>query len=126
MTQKEQLLKIFDKLGMSDTYSWDTFVDDLLNNGVIVQPCKIGDIVYLIYNKKVYAGQVIQLRTFTTAGEVRTYGNALVQVEDMFYHDGRTEDFELSFAFEDFGDTRIAYFTKEEAEKALKERETNA
>ena len=85
--------------------------DYLLANGVIVPPCKVGDTVYVIdvvdvkehIKKKTVCGFEIDLmfavKTWDTMG--RRY----------FYY------------FEQFGKT--VFLTREEAERALKEREQN-
>ncbi|MBQ0124745.1 MAG: hypothetical protein KBS59_00285 [Clostridiales bacterium] len=85
-------------------------------------PCKVGDTVYVIFDKKVYEGKVVQTRTFTSNQETVYAGNALIDVYDLFYHDGRTYKVNVSFRISPRGSDHDAFLTREEAEKALAER----
>ena len=82
--------------------------DYLLANGVIVPPCKVGDTVYRTQGnccgEKIFEGVVDQIAIFDNR-EIRiwVYGHP------------------LGFGYDDIGKT--AFLTKEEAEKALAERE---
>ncbi len=78
--------------------------DYLLENGVIVPPCKIGDKVYYI------TGIHRNLIKSAIVNEIIVNCNG---VSDLFVSSD-TADFENSID--------IFYFTREEAEKALKER----
>ena len=52
MTERERLLKILDKTIATKDEDTDDYIewlaDELLANGVIVPPCKVGDIVYAV------------------------------------------------------------------------------
>ena len=72
--------------------------DFLLENGVIILPCKIGDDLYWISDEN----------------EVECQRNAIVGI---VVKDGCFEALDI-----DKIDTRYAYFSREEAEKALAER----
>lgn len=75
----------------------ETIADHLLENGVIVPPCKVGDTVYQIDDERVYELKVknVIYDTPCIAFDSRAVGNGLI------------------------------FLTKEQAEKALKEREIN-
>ena len=74
-------------------------VDYLLANGVIVPPCKVGDVVYDIHYGKVFGGKVIMLNMFDDCFTFVASGGR-------YYKD------------DDIGKT--VFLTKEEAEQALK------
>ena len=84
----------------------------LLKNGVIVPPCKVGDTVYMIYNIPLVRG-VVELTVENIViginpSKCNLYCKHESGSKDMFYK-------------ESFG--KVLFFTKEEAENALKERE---
>ena len=87
--------------------------DYLLASGVIVPPCKVGDTVFMIKDEKIYDGTVRFLRWESHKDRgVRS---------DMLANP--TPYFAIGASFDDFGKT--VFLTKEEAERALKERENN-
>lgn len=91
--------------------------EQLIENGVIVPPCKVGDMVYYpwIYddNKGI---------AFTEVENIKIYVNGipLVFVKDL----GSDMPIPTAFYPENFGET--VFLTYEEAERKLKERESNA
>ena len=122
MTERERLIELINNYPCMSTAE-DRFLesisedltDYLLANGVIVPPCKVGDKVYYInryyhialYKDKIYEAKVVRIVT-------TSLGTALViQIRD---ESGCTEIPNIK----DFGKT--VFLTKEEAEKALKER----
>ena len=88
---------------------WEEIADYLLENGVIVPPCKVGDKVYVIedwgYSKFLEETEV---------GAISIQGTNDFSKE--LWEDCRGG---LIGAFADFGKT--VFLTREEAEKALKE-----
>ena len=99
------------------------YADYLLANGVIVPPCKVGDIVYVEFNEKVVQGTVGLIRPFISKEEIVFKGNVICEIESLFYDDGRKEEHELYVVFEKpYGIERVAYLTKEEAEAELRKR----
>ncbi len=72
--------------------------EHLLANGVIVPPCKAGDTVYVIANGKI---REIVVDVISWTGFLFTFNDDRVYVDE-----------------------REAYYTREAAEQALKERET--
>ena len=104
MNQKERLVEVLnkkydhfcDQCGVNkDSHYTDNLADYLLENGVIVPPCKVGDVVYLITD---HTGDM--RRTVT----------------------GFTQDCILSYAMQipmsEFGKT--VFLNREDAEKALR------
>ena len=101
--------------------------DHLIENNVIVPPCKVDDTVYCIYNDQVIQGTVRLIRPFISKEEIIFKGNIIAEFDSLFYDDGRKEKIERYVVFEKpYGSERVAYFTKEQAEQKLKEmREEN-
>lgn len=133
MTERERLIELLKKAPLCNRdfdlqYSDGTiekFAEYLLENGVIVPPCKVGDTVYCEYNKKVIEGTVRLIRPFISANGVVFKGNLICEVDNPFLDNGTKEVIELYVVFDTSyeiknGIDRIAYFTKEEAEQALK------
>lgn len=92
--------------------------DALLANGVILPPCRVGDVVWYIRGENIYRVEVVLIRPFATLKGLEFRGNALWTFTDPFWSDGRMATSEV---FITFGET--AFLTREEAEKALKEKE---
>ena len=80
----------------------------LLANGVIVPPCKVGDIVYTIFEGDIEALKVTYTKTEESAEFVYRY------------YDARNKFLNMPFSDRSIGKT--VFLTKEEAEKALAER----
>lgn len=89
----------------------------LLNEGVIVPPCKVGDEVYWIGNKesivKTYYVACVEINIFE--GRIHTVIHTKIN-KDNFYSDEHFSNYQ-------FG--KYLFFTREEAEKALAERSEN-
>ena len=79
----------------------DKIADYLLENGVIVPPCKVGDVIYDIRNGKVFGGKIIMTSYF---------GDSFTFVATGGY-----------YIFTDIGKT--VFLTKEEAEQKLRKDE---
>ena len=71
------------------------FADHLIENGVIVPPCKVGDKVYCIYHNKVIQGTVSLIRPFISEKETIFKGNIICEVDNIFLDDGSKEVIEL-------------------------------
>ena len=128
MTQKERLVDIIDRMlddgreqeavVLDSGYATDlTFIADyLLDNGVIVPPCKVGDSVWLVgfsdkeiidgYVEEISYKWVYQQETVLVSMRMNTKRGWLTYWRD----------------FDAFGDH--VFLSKAEAEQALKERET--
>ena len=118
MSDRERLidLMIDAKRTEPETGSFTEYLADyLVEHGVIVLPCKVGDTVWLI--KNVFNGEkvvrVIAHRMIDGIG-----GNRLNPIWLISKY-----PYELRFCPSEFGKT--VFLTREEAERALKERENN-
>lgn len=107
-------INVRNRLGSYDTvgerrlgeFEINGIADHLLANGVIVPPCKVGDKVFFIVDMSGHSA----FNDFVTDDTVTKIG---VTTKGLLYEKG--------FNFADFGKT--VFLTKEEAEKALAERE---
>ena len=131
MTERERLIELIRNAPKTDTVYGDirlkdpvptlqTIADHLLSNGVIVPPCKVGDIVYAEGwwwrdGKDIVAYQITNI-TITQNKK----GEWTKKYRAMRFENEKTVDIQLNFSFEEIGKT--VFLTKEEAEKALKER----
>ena len=86
--------------------------DELLDNGVIVPPCKVGSKVYKITRNKVKECEVVYVGI--SADENCSHFNFVENYEDGKFYKA------YSMVFEVIGKT--VFLTREEAEKALAER----
>ena len=105
MTDRKRLIDLIIEAKRTDpeTGSFtDYLADYLLEHGVIVLPCKVGDTVYHVFPKKgIQTNTVRQIRIGSCGMNIF--------------------DFNGFFEPSDFGKT--VFLTREEAEKALKERD---
>ena len=107
MTDRERLIeilkvKIYPKIGADPT---DVVADYLLDNGVIVLPCKAGDTVYFLDLRSLIIRELKVVEI-----EITTPNNAML----LFLSDSKLH------GVSDYGIS--LFYTKEEAEKALAER----
>ena len=94
------------------------FADHLLSNGVIVPPCKVGDVIYITScdsPTKIEETRVAQIKI-----KVKENGKISYRISAPCVYDDWGDGHWTFCAFE-FGKT--VFLTKEEAEKALKESE---
>jgi hypothetical protein len=90
------------------------------SENVIELPCKVGDTAYCVYRGTVTQGIVRLIRPFVSEQEIIFKGNLICEVDNLFIDDGTKEKVELYIVFEKpYGIERVAYLTREEAEKAL-------
>ena len=120
MTDRERLIRLMQEASQSKSdYAGNIglgqIADYLIEHGVTVLPCKVGDTVWLI--KNVFNGEkvvrVIAHRMIDGIG-----GNRLNPIWLISKY-----PYELRFCPSEFGKT--VFLTREEAERALKERENN-
>ena len=109
MTERERLIELLrtvDNMRLMRK-GFSECADYLLANGVIVPPCKVGDILWIpsVNSNKVYSKIIKEILIHEKDGEIGKY----VYASSAY------------FPFENIGKT--VFLTKEEAEKALKERE---
>lgn len=113
----------------------ERYADHLLENGVIVPPCKVGDRVYVITTKRPCHACVLctdfchQTCSFDDKNKLVTKIARVCGITTDGKHKVHLEidkskicsAYECTYWFQDFGKT--VFLTKEEAEKALKERD---
>ena len=86
--------------------------DYLLENGVIVMPVKIGEVVYEIYDDEIIEARINRIDIYEDVVDIYTQTEIFDDFDD--------DDW---FSLTDIGKT--LFITREEAEKALKESEDN-
>ena len=101
----ELLVSCAESLDIRDDDLEEQIADYLLANGVIVPPCKVGDVVWLIGNMKLYTKEECCSRKVTSVQMLRT-GELIIHFKDG------------AFGADAIG--VYVFFTKEEAEQALK------
>ena len=123
MTQREKLIELLKEnsdLDVLDDEHWHKAAEQLIANGVIVPPCKVGDTVYVPWRYAFQRGIAI-----VEVQEVKLYDTDPNHC--MFFIDMESDNecFNRSFGGwkteQSIGKT--VFLTREEAEKALAERE---
>lgn len=124
MNERERLVELLNK--SCEARGWlmngaGTIADYLLENGVIVLPCKVGDTVYIVHN----TAESIEL----DCSETCIYETVIDSIHisgiveyHMFYKKIMHPDCDF-FSDKDIGKT--VFLTEEEAEKAMKGGATN-
>jgi uncharacterized protein YqgQ len=118
MTDRERLIELmrkqFTELYKDGDWNFNEMLvgvaDYLLENGVIVPPCKVGDIVYYIFEGEIRELTVISL-SYTFSENIKHFN----------LHTTNYRGAVLSYEIKNI--VKTVFLTKEEAEKALKERE---
>lgn len=120
MTERERLIKLmtFAPAGKDGNRNVYTLSDHLLANGVIVPPCKVGDTVYYIkggyYKKPQFCEVSRPCKVVEVSFKLQRNGSRVMR--------GFITDNGTRYNFDSIG--KSVFLTKEEAEKALAERET--
>lgn len=118
MTERERLIEllkvpIYPRIGADPA---EVVADYLLDHGVIVPPCKVGDTVYKILDVE------------WDVGEFVVYNAHYIYNDHKIIYDAECHSYEdindVWFYDDDIGKT--VFLTREEAEKALKARENDA
>jgi hypothetical protein len=112
---RDRLVELIDKAVKQDEFMYPADVetasiaDHLLANGIIVPPCKVGDVLWIpsAYPNKVYSKVIKEILIHEKDGEIGKY----VYASSAY------------FPFENIGKT--VFLTKEEAEEKLKELKDN-
>ena len=116
MTDKEkitEILKAYTKKNniMASVVILEQYADELVKNGVIVPPCKVGDTAYDICT--IFDESTLKPKTIIKPRIIDFVSSVAFLIESKGLVIGEKE----------FGKT--VFLTKEEAERALKEREQN-
>ena len=96
----------------------DSLADHLIENGVIVPPCKVGDIVYAPFD---YWSRN-EIIPYQITNQTITQNKKLEWTKKyraMVVKNGKTIDRQFNFSFDEIGKT--VFLTREEAEKKLEE-----
>lgn len=126
MTDRERLIDLIEKFGDDiafcdickrpdsdcDGCRNERIADYLIEHGVIVLPCKVGDIVYTTYNGSVSVYRVIELVM-----------NGLLWAK--LYNPDYSLGHETTLACLDYSFNEFVFLTREEAEEKLKECKRN-
>ena len=133
MTDRDRLIELTSGLPFSAEYEKynslefaEHLADHLLSNGVIVPPCKVGDTVYIKNRPLIISFLHIENEVYDVVQfDCDDCGDCPFYEDDVSFegeHDCKTMGY-IQFTEKDIGKT--VFLTKEEAEKALKEREDN-
>jgi hypothetical protein len=95
--------------------------DHLLDAGVIVPPCKVGDMVHAKACWWMDGTDIADYQITNITITQNKNGAWTRKYRAMRFFDGKTWDKQLNFSFDDIGKT--IFLTREEAEKVLVERE---
>ena len=106
---KERLKELLRGKSIDQEVDVEYVADFLLSEGVLVPPCKVGDIVY-----KIFGGKIVEMRAVAIPLLITSLGAHLSVTAE-----NRREAC-ISLDLDDFGKT--VFLTREEAEKALAER----
>lgn len=108
---REKLIDMLvDFFGENDDFNVDMLVNYLIDNGVVVLPCKAGDLVYKIIDMDNFARRILECQILEiTIRETEICFFSKVTKKVRYRYD--------SFKIDDIGKT--VFFTREEAEKAL-------
>ena len=123
MTQKERLIELL--LMMPEIRGYETAddffngcADYLLKNGVIVPKCKIGDVLYYMRENLFESGRIDR-----DILKVDIYEITIDGAKDVYYSAGCDDPDDVSYCVAEKDIGRKAFFTRAEAEQALKERD---
>lgn len=116
MTEREKLIDLIQNAVGGCARHWaEVIADHLLSNGVIVPPCKVGDVIYYIDKEDKTITNFI-----VTSIEEDILEKGLTSTVIQFKDVNGFQNF--NYQFSDWHFNEVVFFTKEEAEKALKER----
>ena len=115
---RDRLIELIQKSVGGCARNWaEIIADHLLANGVIVPPCKVGDLVYMPWEWNGRKG--VACLKVTSLSNILDFGWSCgtdFNTDD----DGYAEKYNCGrFNVDDFG--KIVFLSREEAEKALKE-----
>ena len=122
MTERERLIKLVCRGLMKEGNNWkvENIADYLLQNGVIVPPCKVGDVVYMFNTNKSAIQKMIMDKVDIRCHCVKDdeFSCCMPICTDT---DHNICEYRFKNDFSEFGKT--VFLSREEAETALKARE---
>lgn len=113
---KEKLIELLNTMideNKDKNITTEIMADYLIQNGVIVPPCKVGDIVYEVCDIESVHRRILEMEVLVIELSSDKEVVYLKATKKYLYNYGNV-------TFDDFGKT--VFLTKEEAERALKER----
>lgn len=96
----------------------ERMADYLLENGVIAPPCRVGDTMYVEFERQVYPVCVYAIRINTKRKDKRICVDGIFAIE--YPYGSYDYRYRANFKWKNVGKT--IFYTREEAENALKER----
>ena len=129
MNERDKLIRLLEESGMIEgTSRCNIVADELLENGVIVPPCKIDDTVWKIEdvwhldNREGwiyhYEKEVVEFKVRSISISCNSKGTWTKKIRICEVRDGKIIDHQRNIEFNEFGKT--VFFTREEAEHELK------
>lgn len=117
MTNRERLAKLIceSMKEQGDSWSFSEIADHLIEHGVTVLPCKVGDTVYVLTSDSPTG--IEETRVSQIKIEIKENGKISYRVSAPCVHDD-WGNAHWTFCLFEFG--KIVFLTKEEAEQALK------
>ena len=114
MTERERLIEMLNDWGNmeNDGIKAESIADYLLANGVIVPPCKVGDVVYYVEGEMICKGRIDKIEY-----NLYTEPHMWIEVE----YRSPIVGTQITRGRVDLFWNKIIFLTREEAEKALKE-----
>lgn len=104
--QRERLIELLDNSGFTvDTETSEDLTDYLIEKGVVVPPCKVGDTIYYIGN-----------------GIIQEMKIEFITITDSGFEYGLVFGDKTVTIYANWVGKELLHYTKEEAEKALKGR----
>lgn len=116
---RDKLMKLLREWGNenNDSFPFESVADHLLANGVVVPPCKLGDMVWYISTENPHVAFQKELK----ARRVKEPIEGILITKDGFYIN--TYNFQEAKTYFDKVGEDYAYLTKEDAEVEIKRRE---
>ena len=128
MTERDRLIKLIDGFVFGtqiiiNNLEWNSntvkeLADYLLASGMIVPPCKVGDVVYSYFHRWIEEDGIFPYQTTNITITQNKKGEWTKKYRAMRLIEGKTIDWQLNFSFDDLGKT--VFLTREDAENALK------
>lgn len=114
MTEREMLIELLQAVPVDATNSrmLEMTADFLLENGVVLPPVNVDDVVYILFGKNVCPVTVQAIKIDTKTDGNRFCVEGLIQVDRSYEH-----RYVATFKWKSVGKT--VFLTQEEAEKAL-------
>lgn len=121
---RDKLIELLSGKSIDTVADVEYVADELIANGAILLPCKIGDIIYVM--SKSWHVEIDDISSYQITNLTITQNKKGVWTKKyraMYLKNGKTIDSQINFEFDDIGKT--VFLTREEAEKKLEEMKNN-